>query len=96
MTFEEWKRTDEYVALIWTGTNGAGVEEAARAAWNAALRSAAPAPESNAAVRYLLATYSELHRNAIVAGRPFVEVATGNMPHFLIALRHVLNTFAKR
>lgn len=38
--FEKWKKSDEYVGLVWTGANGAGMNEVARAAWNAAIRAA--------------------------------------------------------
>ena len=38
--FEEWKKTDAYLGLVWASTNGAPGGEFAAAAWNAALDAA--------------------------------------------------------
>lgn len=43
------------------------------------------------ALNYLLKVYTDLHQEALADSKPFVEVATGNMPHFLTALRNAAN-----
>jgi hypothetical protein len=51
--------------------------------------------EATAMLGYLVLTYSDLFREALRDGKPFVEVATGNFQHFLTGLQSLLNGAAR-